>query len=39
MDNAQTLFHGWLGDLIVASLGAILVLWIWRSVRGRAAGA
>jgi uncharacterized membrane protein YeaQ/YmgE (transglycosylase-associated protein family) len=32
-------FHGWLGNLIVASLGAILVLWIWRSVRGRAAGA
>jgi uncharacterized membrane protein YeaQ/YmgE (transglycosylase-associated protein family) len=32
-------FHGWLGNLIVASLGAILVLWIWRSVRGRPAGA
>ena len=32
-------FHGWLGNLIVASLGAILVMWIWRSVRGRPAGA
>ena len=32
-------FHDWLGNLIVASLGAILVLWIWRSVRGRPAGA
>jgi uncharacterized membrane protein YeaQ/YmgE (transglycosylase-associated protein family) len=32
-------FHGWLGNLIVASLGAILVLWIWRSVRGRPARA
>ena len=27
-------FHGWLGNLIVASVGAVLVLWIWRSVRG-----
>ena len=32
-------FHGWLGNLIVASLGAILLLWIWRSVRSRPAGA
>jgi uncharacterized membrane protein YeaQ/YmgE (transglycosylase-associated protein family) len=32
-------FYGWLGNLIVASLGAILVLWIWRSIRGRPAGA
>jgi uncharacterized membrane protein YeaQ/YmgE (transglycosylase-associated protein family) len=31
-------FHGWLGNLIVASIGAVLVLWIWRSVRGPAAG-
>ncbi|MBK5196876.1 MAG: GlsB/YeaQ/YmgE family stress response membrane protein [Methyloceanibacter sp.] len=30
-------FYGWLGNLIVASLGAILVLWIWRSVRGHPA--
>ena len=29
-------FHGWLGNLLVASIGAILVLWIWRSVRGPA---
>ena len=27
-------FYGWLGNLLVASLGAILILWIWRSVRG-----
>jgi uncharacterized membrane protein YeaQ/YmgE (transglycosylase-associated protein family) len=26
-------FYGWLGNLIVASIGAILVLWVWRSVR------
>jgi uncharacterized membrane protein YeaQ/YmgE (transglycosylase-associated protein family) len=30
-------FYGWLGNLIVASIGAILILWIWRSVRGPAA--
>ena len=29
-------FHGWLGNLIVASIGAVLVLWIWRSIRGPA---
>jgi len=27
-------FYGWLGNLLVASVGAILILWIWRSVRG-----
>ncbi|MGH6792297.1 MAG: GlsB/YeaQ/YmgE family stress response membrane protein [Methyloceanibacter sp.] len=27
-------FQGWLGNLIVAAIGAILLLWIWRSVRG-----
>ena len=27
-------FYGWLGNLIVASIGAILILWIWRAVRG-----
>ena len=26
-------FYGWLGNLIVAAIGAILILWIWRSVR------
>lgn len=26
-------FYGWLGNLIVASIGAVLVLWVWRSVR------
>jgi uncharacterized membrane protein YeaQ/YmgE (transglycosylase-associated protein family) len=30
-------FYGWLGNLLVASIGAVLVLWIWRSVRGPAA--
>jgi len=29
-------FYGWLGNLLVASVGAILVLWIWRSIRGPA---
>ena len=29
-------FYGWLGNLIVASIGAILVLWLWRSIRGPA---
>jgi uncharacterized membrane protein YeaQ/YmgE (transglycosylase-associated protein family) len=29
-------FYGWFGNLIVASIGAVLVLWIWRSVRGPA---
>jgi uncharacterized membrane protein YeaQ/YmgE (transglycosylase-associated protein family) len=29
-------FYGWLGNLIVASIGAILLLWIWRAVRGPA---
>lgn len=27
-------FYGWFGNLIVASIGAILVLWILRSIRG-----
>jgi uncharacterized membrane protein YeaQ/YmgE (transglycosylase-associated protein family) len=27
-------FYGWLGNLLVATVGAVLVLWIWRSVRG-----
>jgi uncharacterized membrane protein YeaQ/YmgE (transglycosylase-associated protein family) len=30
-------FYGWLGNLIVASIGAILLIWIWRSIRGPAA--
>jgi uncharacterized membrane protein YeaQ/YmgE (transglycosylase-associated protein family) len=29
-------FYGWLGSLIVASIGAILVLWIWRRFRDTA---
>jgi uncharacterized membrane protein YeaQ/YmgE (transglycosylase-associated protein family) len=27
-------FYGWLGNLLVASIGAILILWIWRAIRG-----
>ena len=30
-------FYGCLGNLIVASIGAILILWIWRAVRGPSA--
>jgi uncharacterized membrane protein YeaQ/YmgE (transglycosylase-associated protein family) len=26
-------FYGWLGNLLVASIGAILVLWIWQRFR------
>jgi uncharacterized membrane protein YeaQ/YmgE (transglycosylase-associated protein family) len=32
-------FYGWLGNLIVATVGAILILWIWRAIRGPAAAA
>jgi uncharacterized membrane protein YeaQ/YmgE (transglycosylase-associated protein family) len=28
--------YGWLGNFIVATIGAILLLWIWRSIRGPA---
>ena len=31
-------FYGWLGNLIVASIGAVLVLWIWRKIRGPETG-
>jgi uncharacterized membrane protein YeaQ/YmgE (transglycosylase-associated protein family) len=27
-------FYGWVGNLIVASIGAILILWIWHAIRG-----
>ena len=27
-------FYGWLGNFLVATIGAILVLWLWRSFRG-----
>jgi uncharacterized membrane protein YeaQ/YmgE (transglycosylase-associated protein family) len=30
-------FYGWLGNLIVASIGAILVLWVWRRLHRPAA--
>src|SRR5262249_57821174 len=29
-------FYGWLCNLIVASIAALFVLWIWRSIRGPA---
>ena len=29
-------FKGWVGNMIVDSIGAVLLLWIWRSVRGPA---
>jgi len=25
-------FYGWLGNLLVGTIGAILVLWVWRTV-------
>ena len=27
-------FFGWLGNFLVATLGAILILWLWRRFRG-----
>lgn len=27
-------FYGWLGNLIVASIGAVLLIWVWRKVQG-----
>ena len=27
-------FYGWLGNLIVATAGAIFLLWVWRRFRG-----
>jgi uncharacterized membrane protein YeaQ/YmgE (transglycosylase-associated protein family) len=27
-------FYGWIGNLIVASIGAIFILWIRRAIRG-----
>ena len=27
-------FYGWVGNLIVATVGAILLLWVWRRFRG-----
>ncbi|MGB3020510.1 MAG: GlsB/YeaQ/YmgE family stress response membrane protein [Methyloceanibacter sp.] len=27
-------FYGWLGNLLVATIGAILLLWVWRRFRG-----
>ncbi len=30
-------FYGWLGNLIVASIGAVIMLWVWRSFHSRPA--
>jgi uncharacterized membrane protein YeaQ/YmgE (transglycosylase-associated protein family) len=27
--------EGWLAQLVVAAIGAILLIWIWRALRGR----
>ena len=27
-------FYGWLGNLLVATIGAVLLLWVWRRFRG-----
>ena len=32
-------FYGWLGNLLVASIGAVLILWLWRMFRDRPRGA
>jgi uncharacterized membrane protein YeaQ/YmgE (transglycosylase-associated protein family) len=26
---------GWIGQLVVGAIGAILLIWVWRAVRGR----
>ena len=28
-------FYGWLGNLLVAAIGATLLLWVWRTVTSR----
>jgi uncharacterized membrane protein YeaQ/YmgE (transglycosylase-associated protein family) len=28
---------GWLGQLVVGAVGAIILIWLWRVIRGRAA--
>jgi uncharacterized membrane protein YeaQ/YmgE (transglycosylase-associated protein family) len=28
-------FNGWVGNLIVAAIGAVLILWLWRLVTAR----
>jgi uncharacterized membrane protein YeaQ/YmgE (transglycosylase-associated protein family) len=27
-------YEGWLGNLLVATVGAVLLLWVWRRLRG-----
>ncbi len=31
-------FYGWVGNLIVATIGAVLLIWIWRKVQGARTG-
>ena len=31
-------FYGWLGNLIVASIGAVLLIWVWRKFQGPETG-
>ena len=31
-------FYGWLGNLIVATIGAVLLIWIWRRIVGTSSG-
>ena len=31
-------FEGWLGNLLIAAIGAVLVLWLWRAPDGTAGG-
>ncbi len=34
----NVVFYGWLGNFIVASIGAVLMIWIWRRVTGSEQG-
>jgi uncharacterized membrane protein YeaQ/YmgE (transglycosylase-associated protein family) len=29
-------YQGWLGNFLVATVGAVLLLWVWRRLRGTA---
>ena len=29
-------FYGWFGNLLVATIGAVILLWLWRKFRDRA---
>jgi uncharacterized membrane protein YeaQ/YmgE (transglycosylase-associated protein family) len=34
LTNLLVGYEGWLGNLLVATIGAILLLWVWRRFRG-----